>query len=295
MLRALVTVALAAVLAGACMAQDSSPSPAASPQAGPASPAASASPAAGGAEVAVDPKSISSQEQLGPPNPKLVDQKTKASYALGFKFGSDLVNALKRMDISMDTPTMLDGVHDAVTTSRPAVSVKELEKAIEGYITEQRKLLADKNKKDGEGYLAENKKKAGVKVTASGLQYEVVKEGTGPKPTDKDTVSVNYKGTLVNGTEFDSSYKRGEPATFPVQGVIPGWSEALKLMPVGSRWKLAIPSDLAYGAQGMPPRITPNQVLLFEVELLEIKGAPGAGASPAASPEASPEPSPSSK
>lgn len=286
MLRALVTVALLAGLAGACLAQDT-PSPVASPEASPASPEAGASPAAGHPEVAVDPKSVNlaaPQEELGPPNPKLVDQKTKASYALGFKFGSDLTNALKRMDITMDTATMLDGVHDAVATAKPAVPVKELEKAIEGYITEQRKAIADKNKKEGEDYLAENKKKAGVKVTPSGLQYEVVKEGTGQKPSDKDTVSVNYKGTLVNGTEFDSSYKRGEPATFPVSGVIPGWSEALKLMPVGSKWKLAIPSDLAYAAQGAAPRIGPNQVLLFDVELLEIKGAPGGAASPAASP-----------
>lgn len=288
MLRALVTVALPAMLAGACMAQDSSPSPAASP----ASPAASASPAAG-TEVAVDPKSVNltpPPEELGPPNPKLVDQKTKASYALGFKFGSDLSNALKRMDITMDTATMLDGVHDAVANGKPAAPVKELEKAIEGYISEQKKAIADRNKKEGEDHLAANKKKEGVKVTPSGLQYEVVKEGTGPKPTDKDTVSVHYKGTLVNGTEFDSSYKRGEPATFPVSGVIPGWSEALKLMPVGSKWKLAIPSDLAYGPQGAAPRIGPHQVLLFDVELLEIKGAPGTGASPAASPEASPSP-----
>jgi FKBP-type peptidyl-prolyl cis-trans isomerase len=123
----------------------------------------------------------------------------------------------------------------------------------------------------GAAYLASHKKLPGVKTTADGLQYKVVRLGTGPKPTDSDVVSVNYSGKLLDGTEFDSSYKRGEPASFPVNGVIPGWTEALKLMPVGSEYELVIPAELAYGAAGAPPSIGPNQVLVFKVELLKIE------------------------
>jgi FKBP-type peptidyl-prolyl cis-trans isomerase len=123
----------------------------------------------------------------------------------------------------------------------------------------------------GATYLATHKKLPGVKTTADGLQYKVIRPGTGPKPTDSDVVSVNYSGKLLDGTEFDSSYKRGEPASFPVNGVIPGWTEALKLMPVGSEYELVIPAELAYGTAGAPPSIGPNQVLVFKVELLKIE------------------------
>lgn len=123
----------------------------------------------------------------------------------------------------------------------------------------------------GAAFLAANKTKMGVVTLPDGLQYKIIKAGTGQKPTLADTVTVNYVGTLVNGKEFDSSYKRGEPISFPVNGVIPGWTEALQLMPVGSIWELYIPADLAYGEQGMPPVIGPNEVLIFKVELLGIK------------------------
>jgi FKBP-type peptidyl-prolyl cis-trans isomerase len=129
---------------------------------------------------------------------------------------------------------------------------------------------APKNAKDGEAFLAENKKKPGVKVTASGLQYSVIKDGTGPKPKPSDVVKVHYTGTLIDGTEFDSSVKRGEPATFPLNRVIPGWIEGLQLMKVGSKYKFVIPAGLAYGDRGSPPVIGPNAVLVFDVELLEI-------------------------
>lgn len=129
----------------------------------------------------------------------------------------------------------------------------------------------DKNKAEGEAFLKQNKKNKGVVTLADGLQYKIIKQGTGPKPTDSDVVTVNYAGTLINGTEFDSSYKRNEPASFPVGGVISGWTEALKLMPVGSTWMLYIPSDLAYGEQGSPPSIPANTTLIFKVELLGIK------------------------
>lgn len=129
----------------------------------------------------------------------------------------------------------------------------------------------DKNKAEGDAFLEKNKKKKGVVTLPDGLQYRIITKGQGKKPTDTDVVSVNYAGTFIDGTEFDSSYKRHEPATFPVGGVIPGWTEALKLMPVGSTWMLYIPSDLAYGEQGSPPAIPANKVLIFKVELLGIK------------------------
>lgn len=131
--------------------------------------------------------------------------------------------------------------------------------------------LIPTNATPGEQFLLANKKKKGVVTLADGLQYKIIKQGHGPKPTGFDTVAVHYKGTLIDGSEFDSSYKRGEPATFPVSGVIPGWTEALKLMPVGSTWMLYIPSALAYGEAGAPPSIGPNETLIFEVKLLEIK------------------------
>jgi FKBP-type peptidyl-prolyl cis-trans isomerase FklB len=129
----------------------------------------------------------------------------------------------------------------------------------------------DQGKTEGEAFLAANKKKPGVVTLASGLQYKIIKQGKGTKPMSNDTVTVNYAGTLINGTEFDSSYKREAPATFPVNGVIAGWTEALQLMPVGSTWELYIPANLAYGSRGAPPVIGSNQTLIFKVELLEIK------------------------
>jgi FKBP-type peptidyl-prolyl cis-trans isomerase FklB len=136
---------------------------------------------------------------------------------------------------------------------------------------ERNKILVEKNKKEGEIFLAENKKKEGVVTLPSGLQYKVIKEGTGETPKLTDTVTVNYSGTLIEGTEFDSSYRRGQPATFPVKGVIAGWTEALQLMKVGSKWQLFIPSNLAYGERGAGRDIGPNTTLIFDVELLSIK------------------------
>jgi FKBP-type peptidyl-prolyl cis-trans isomerase FklB len=137
----------------------------------------------------------------------------------------------------------------------------------------RQKELAEKNKKDGEAFLAENMKKEGVKTLPSGLQYKVIKEGTGRTPKETDTVVTHYKGSLIDGSEFDSSYKRGQPATFPVKGVIKGWTEALQLMKEGSTWQLFVPADLAYGERGAGSVIGPNATLIFEVELLSIKDA----------------------
>ena len=137
--------------------------------------------------------------------------------------------------------------------------------------TSQMQSAAEKNKAAGEAFLSANKNKPGVVTLSDGLQYKMLTEGTGAQPTDSSIVSVNYAGRLINGTEFDSSYKRGEPTTFPVAGVIPGWTEALKLMRAGSTWELYIPASLAYGDQGVPPTIGPNETLIFKVELLEVK------------------------
>src|SRR5437868_12950745 len=153
---------------------------------------------------------------------------------------------------------------------------------------EKQKAVADKNAADGKKFLEDNKKKDGVKTTASGLQYKVLKEGNGAQPKPADTVTVDYKGTLIDGTEFDSSYKRGQPATFPVNGVIKGWTEALQLMKVGSKYQLFIPSNLAYGERAVSPDLSANSTLIFEVELLDAKPAPTPGA--AAAPKAAPSP-----
>ena len=152
---------------------------------------------------------------------------------------------------------------------------------------EKMQVMGEANKKEGEAFLATNKAKQGVVTLPSGLQYKILKEGTGPKPTATDSVVCNYRGTLINGTEFDSSYKRGQPATFPVVGVIKGWTEALQLMPVGSKWQLVIPSSLAYGERGAGGDIGPNATLIFEVELMSIQEKPKA--EPAAAP-ATPKP-----
>ncbi|MDX1952288.1 MAG: FKBP-type peptidyl-prolyl cis-trans isomerase [Verrucomicrobiota bacterium] len=192
----------------------------------------------------------------------------KAAYSIGFRIGSQM----KSQGVEISQESLASGIKDALGGNPPALSDSEMEQAIMGM---QKTMMAKMEakgaeaKKAGEAFLAENKKKEGIKTTASGLQYKVIKEGTGPKPTAEDTVSTHYKGTLVDGKEFDSS--KGEPVTFPVKGVIPGWTEALQLMPVGSKWQLFIPSDLAYGERGAGGAIPPNSTLIFDIELVEIK------------------------
>jgi FKBP-type peptidyl-prolyl cis-trans isomerase FklB len=194
-----------------------------------------------------------------------MDEAARMQYALGYQLGRDLTGVeLRPQDLQR-------GVEDGRSGAKPKLSEAEMEAALTSLqqrVTEQRTktqaVQAEKARASGEAYLATNAKKPGVTTTASGLQYRVVTQGTGKKPTAAETVTVHYKGTLVDGTEFDSSYKRGQPATFPVSGVIPGWTEALQLMPIGSKYELAIPPALAYGSQGP----LAGQVLLFEVELL---------------------------
>jgi len=204
----------------------------------------------------------------------LKDSKDKISYMLGMNLGKQL----KQADVQINTDLYLKGLKDVLSDSKPLLTEDEARQTMMSFQTEMRtkqmekqKVAGEKNKKEAEAFLAENKKKEGVKVTASGLQYKVIKAGTGPIPKADDTVVTHYRGTLTDGTEFDSSYKRGEPATFPVKGVIKGWTEALLMMPVGSKWQLVVPGDLAYGERGSPPKIGPNATLQFDIELIEIK------------------------
>ncbi len=198
----------------------------------------------------------------------------KASYAVGLKYGEGIKKDLS--DLSL--PLFIRGMQDAYNRKEPALSTEEANQVLAAY--QQKKVaelqrtqdkLATENKTKGEKFLAANKKKKGVMITASGLQYKVLKQGTGKIPTANDKVKVHYHGTLIDGTVFDSSVDRGEPVTFPVNGVIPGWTEALQLMKVGSKFQLVVPSKLAYSERGAGGAIGPNAVLVFEVELLGIE------------------------
>jgi len=204
----------------------------------------------------------------------LKTQKDKFSYALGMKMGANL----HKQSVPVDPAILARGLKDGLAGGKTLLTDEEAQAAIMEVQKDMRekqqakmKEEGEANKKQGDAFLAENKGKDGVKTLPDGLQYKVLSEGTGPKPSPSDTVSVNYRGTLINGTEFDSSYKRGQPATFPVSGVIKGWTEALQQMPVGSKWQLFIPADLAYGERGAGADIGPNSTLIFEVELLSIQ------------------------
>jgi FKBP-type peptidyl-prolyl cis-trans isomerase FklB len=195
--------------------------------------------------------------------------KEKDSYAVGLNIGL----GLRKQPVDLDTASVLRGMKDALSDSKPLLTPDEVGAAINELQGEAQKNAEERNMKEGEEFLAANKTKDGVVTLPSGLQYKILTAGTGAKPTASDTVVCNYSGRLINGTEFDSSYKRGKPAEFQVGGVIKGWTEALQLMPVGSKWQLYIPSDLAYGARGAGGgAIGPNQALIFDVELISIKG-----------------------
>src|SRR6266699_5797856 len=212
-------------------------------------------------------------------SPQLKDQKDKVSYSIGMNIGLNL----SRQKVDINTDVLAAGIKDAIA-GKPQLTqdqVKDVMAQFEKDMEQKQKATGEKNKTDGAKFLEENKKKEGVKTTASGLQYKAVKEGTGPQPKATDMVTVNYRGTLIDGTEFDSSYKRGQPATFPLNGVIKGWTEALQLLKVGSKYQLFIPPNLAYGERAVGPDIPPNSTLIFEVELIDAK-PPAAGASPAA-------------
>jgi FKBP-type peptidyl-prolyl cis-trans isomerase len=208
------------------------------------------------------------------PRTALTTDKAKASYALGINLGI----SLKRQDVDLDPNIIAEGIKDALAGRKPLMTEDEakaamtkLQQDVRGKMEAKMNALSAANKQAGDAFLAANKTKEGVVTLPSGLQYKILKAGTGPKPAATDTVECNYRGTLIDGKEFDSSYKRGEPASFPVSGVIKGWTEALQLMPVGSKWQLFVPSTLAYGERGAGADIAPNSTLIFDVELLSIK------------------------
>lgn len=204
----------------------------------------------------------------------LKTEKEKVSYGIGVDVGKNF----KKLGIDIDMDTLLNGLKDGYSGNKLMMDDKDLRETMNAYQSnlikkqaQSRIAAAEKNKKAGETFLSDNKNKEGVVTLPSGLQYKIVKAGDGKKPTSSDTVECNYRGTLINGTEFDSSYNRGQSATFKVNGVIPGWTEALQLMPVGSKWNLFVPSQLAYGERGAGRDIGPNETLIFEVELIAIK------------------------
>ena len=211
----------------------------------------------------------------------LKTRKEKFSYALGMNIGTGLGANLKKQAVEADPALISQGVKDALTGAKTRLTQEEAQAVlneVQSEITKQRQEktqeAATKNKSEGETFLAANKSKEGVVTLPDGLQYKILTAGTGPKPAASDSVVCNYRGTLINGTEFDSSYKRGQPATFGVGQVIKGWTEALQLMPVGSKWQLVIPGSLAYGERGAGADIGPNATLIFEVELLSIQEKP---------------------
>lgn len=204
----------------------------------------------------------------------LKTDKEKFSYALGMRMGANF----KKQEVSVDPAILERGLKDAMAGGTTLLTEEQAQNALMQVQNELRQKQAVKmqaeaaeNKKQGEDFLAANKSKEGVVTLPSGLEYKILTAGTGPKPTASDTVECNYRGTLIDGKEFDSSSKHGGPATFPVGGVIRGWTEALQLMPVGSKWQLFIPPDLAYGSRGAGPEIGPDSTLVFEVELVSIK------------------------
>jgi FKBP-type peptidyl-prolyl cis-trans isomerase FklB len=210
---------------------------------------------------AQDTKSISTKRQ-------------KISYGIGLDMG----RTIRQQEASVDLDALVKGLKDGVSNTAPVVPESELQALLEVYAKEMMEKQAakakdqgDKNRKAGEAFLVENKKKGGVTTLPNGIQYRILKEGSGPKPTKDKTVVCHYRGTLIDGTEFDSSYKRNEPATFPLGRVIQGWQEVFPLMPVGSKWEVVIPAALAYGERGAGGMIGPNATLVFEIELVAIQ------------------------
>jgi FKBP-type peptidyl-prolyl cis-trans isomerase FklB len=206
--------------------------------------------------------------------PVLKTEKDKLSYAMGM----DLGGQLKAQSVDIDPALFAEGLKAALSGGKTLLTDAEAKAAISklqmARVAQQTAALqasGAKNKTEGDAFMAANKAKEGVVTLPTGLQYKVITTGTGPKPTLEQTVVCQYRGTLIDGKEFDSSYKRGQPATFPVKGVIKGWTEVLQLMPVGSKWQVFVPPDLAYGARGSGADIGPNATLVFEIELVAIK------------------------
>jgi FKBP-type peptidyl-prolyl cis-trans isomerase FklB len=249
----------------------------ASAQQNPATPAQPSQPASAPAAAPAKKPATLAKKAPGKTTPALTlkTQKEKASYALGMKIGGDLRK--QGVNVAVDPALAARGFKDALAGSKPLLTEDDERSALtqlQNEVREKQQANAHEKgaaaRKQGEEFLAANKSKEGVVTLPSGLEYKILTAGNGPKPTAGDTVTCNYRGTLLNGTEFDSSYKHGEPVSFPVGGVIKGWTEALQLMPVGSKWQLFIPPDMAYGDRGAGSDIGPGEALIFEVELLSI-------------------------
>lgn len=199
-----------------------------------------------------------------------MDLKEKISYIIG----RDMATNLKKQGIDIESDPFVKGMNEVLDGKPSSLSQDEVQQAmmaLQQEMAQKQNSSGASNKEAGETFLAENKNNEGVQTLPSGLQYQVLQEGSGKSPSASDTVTTHYHGTLIDGTVFDSSYERNEPATFPVNGVIAGWTEALQLMKEGSKWRLFIPSNLAYGAQGAGGAIGPNSTLIFDVELLSVK------------------------
>lgn len=217
--------------------------------------------------------------------PQLTDEKAKVSYGIGMNLGTQFRND----ELDIDTDLLLRGVQDSLKGNKTLLSESEMQAALQDMMTktrakrtEKRRALGEKNKTDGEKFLADNKAKPGVVALPSGLQYKVVTEGKGDSPKATDNVTVQYRGTLLDGTEFDSSYSRNEPATFQLNRVIKGWTEGVQLMKPGAKYQFYIPGDLAYGPSGYGAKIGPNATLVFDIELLSSKPVEAPPTPPAA-------------
>ncbi len=262
------TVAIGLLSLGVVRAQDTTPAPkpttAPKTQKAPAASSAATQRTAPGAKTGAAPLVLKTQ-------------KDKVSYAIGLNIGK----SLRKDSVDVNSAIFARGVKDALTGAKTLLTDEELKTVLTALQADLRKrqedetrLAGETNLKAGQAFLAENKTKDGIVALPSGLQYKIITAGTGPKPAATDSVVCNYRGTLLDGTEFDSSYKRGQPATIPVNGVIKGWTEALQLMPVGSKWQIFVPPDLAYGNRGAGKDIGPDATLIFEVELLSIQEKP---------------------
>ncbi len=217
---------------------------------------------------------LSGSQQATQQKTVLKTQKEKVSYSIGLDIGRNF----KQQSIDINPDLLTKGIKDALSGVTPALTDDEMREVMTAFQTEMMAKMAEnskkageKNKKDGEAFLAENKKKSGVVTLPSGLQYKILVDGKGRKPALKDTVTAHYRGTLLDGTEFDSSYKQGEPTTFAVSNMIKGWTEVLQLMRVGSKWQVYVPANLAYGDRAASQEIGPNSTLIFEIELIAVK------------------------
>jgi FKBP-type peptidyl-prolyl cis-trans isomerase FklB len=211
------------------------------------------------------------------PELKLDTAKSRISYTIGVNIGQDFKT--QKMDVDADILVMglkdsMAGKELRLTDEEMATEIQTFQETMQAKMAAEMEALVAKNKAEGEAFLAENAKKEGVVVTASGLQYKILEPGEGDSPQATDVATVHYRGTLIDGTQFDSSYDRGQPATFPVGGVIAGWTEALQLMTPGAKWQLVIPAELAYGERGAGQDIGPNATLLFDVELISVEKGP---------------------